>query len=553
MQNNKPLTEHEKRIQRGEQFENAATLYDPVAFAAELFPNNVALRFLGKNIRYKTLKKRVETYAACMAAAGLRDGEAVTFALPNIPESAYVLYAAAKQNLRVSPLHPLSSPDAVRSAMQKTGSRIVFVLGEGAQAVADACPFAVVVAVSPANALGLRRVLFAIKNPLPKPHGNLCRLRDFLRSPTAVRLPAPACACPAREETSVLLQSGGTTGTPKAIGLSAAAVNNLARRGLGILGLKKGTDCGMLSVLPVFHGFGLAMGMHAMLCHGGKNVIFPKFHRAAAVKEIQKGNVQFIIGVPRLYEALLSHPAFCGKKLRSLVVAFVGGDFVSRPLLKRFDARVAESGGSCRLLEGYGLTETVTVCAVNTLRENRDETVGKPLDGVRIAAFDFAKSPPSPLPAGEKGELAVCGDTLMQEYLADEEATRAVFFAHGGATWVRTGDCGYTDADGFVHFVSRYKRIIKIHGVPVYPLEIEQLAVSQPAIEDACALAVPRDGEDEIVLFVQTVDPAAADALPDLIRDKISVYAVPRRVIPLERFPLTNVSKINTKELLAFL
>ncbi len=553
MKNNTLLTPNEQKILRGEQFEGAQTLYDPVQKTAALFPTHTALRFLGKNISYKTLSAQVETYANCLTAAGLSAGEAVTFALPNIPESVYLLYAAAKAGLRIAPIHPLSSPDAIAAAMQRSGSRLAFVLADSAQNTAAACPFAVVVAVSPAQSLGFKNALYCLKHPMPKPSGNLTVLSAFLAAPHALTLPPPS-VCPAGEDTSILLQSGGTTGTPKVIGLSARAVNNLAARGLGILGRDKGTDCGMLSVLPVFHGFGLAMGIHAMLCHCGKNVIFPKFHRNSAVKEIQKGNVQFIIGVPRLYEALLSHPRFGGKKLRSLVVAFVGGDFVSHALLKKFDAHVAQSGGTCRLLEGYGLTETVTVCSVNTAAENREETVGKPLSGIEIAAFDFSDGAPVPLPADQKGELAISGDTLMSEYVADSAATDAVFFTHDGKKWVRTGDCGSVDADGFVHFVSRYKRIVKIHGIPVYPMEIEQLVVAQQNVSDACAVPVQgKNNEQEIVLFVESQDKTLTETLPALIEQKISVFAKPARVVLVEKFPLTNVSKIDTKKLIELL
>lgn len=554
MTNPSPLTENEKKLLCGEQFENAQTLYDPVQKAAALFPKNVALRFLGKNFSYKTLTAQVEKYARCFTAAGLQKGEAVTFALPNIPESVYILYAAAKAGMRIAPLHPLSSPDAVHDALQKSGSRLAFVLADGAQSIADACPSALVVAVSPAHSLGFKDKLYCLKHPLPKQSGNLLLLSAFLKNPTAVPLPPPQKTCPAAAQTSILLQSGGTTGTPKVIGLSADAVNKLAQRGLGILGREKGTDCGMLSVLPVFHGFGLAMGIHAMLCHGGKNVIFPKFHRASAVKEIQKGNIQFLIGVPRLYEALLSHPKFGGTCLRSPVVAFVGGDFVSHTLLKKFDAHVAQNGGTCRLLEGYGLTETVTVCAVNTLHANRDETVGKPLVDIDIAAFDFSGKVPQKLPADQKGELAIAGDTLMTEYVDDPAATQAVFFTYEGKTWVHTGDCGYVDADNFVHFVSRYKRIIKVRGIPVYPMEIEQLVVAQPHVSDACVVPVGDEGEEQkIVLFIETNDLTLKDTMPALIREKISAFAVPDKVVLVPRFPLTNVSKIDTKELMKLL
>ncbi len=544
------MTQNEKfrYIAEHKHFENARTLYDPVAKAAELFPENTALRFMGRNIRYATLAARVTTYKNALRAIGLTDGEAVTTALPNIPESVYLLYAAADAGLRISPLHPLSSTEAVRTAMQKTGSRIVFVLGNAASAVAEACPFATVVAVSPAASLRLGKIVYSLRSPLPKATGNLCRLRDFLHG--KITLMPQTVPCPAQANTAVLLQSGGTTGTPKIIGLSADAVNRLARRGLGVLGREHVTDCGMLSVLPIFHGFGLAMGVHAMLCHGGKNVLFPKFHRASAVKEILRGNVQFVIGVPRLYEALLSHPKFRGKPLRSLVVAFVGGDFVPHTLLHAFDRRVAEAGGTCRLFEGYGLTETVTVCSVNTEISHQDNTVGRPLDEIDIAAFDFSGAAPVRLPTGEKGELGVASDTLMEEYLSDPAATEAVFFTHNGMRYVRTGDCGYLDARGFVHFLSRLKRIIKVRGIPVYPLEIEQLVSSIEGVTGVCAVAVANGGEEALVLFVESAEKTQGEKIGAYIREKLSEFAVPKDIVVLPHLPLTDVSKIDAKKLL---
>ena len=531
------------------QFDGAESLWFPVEKAAELFPKNTALRFLGKNINYKTLAEKVTQYASCLLKAGLCEGEAVTFALPNIPESVYLLYATQKAKLVTSPLHPLSTPEAVSAAMEKTGSRIVFALGDAAQKIAEKCKSAVVVAVSPANSLALKKLLFSLRSPLPKKGDNLITLSDFLKNPESTPLPKLVKKCPSKQKTSVLLQSGGTTGTPKVIGLSADSVNNLAKKGMGILGKNDVTACGMLSVLPVFHGFGLAMGVHAMLCHGGKNVLFPKFHRASAVREIRKGNVQFVIGVPRLYEALLSHPKFKGKALRSLVVSYVGGDFVPRTLLKEYNEHIEKFGGKSRLYEGYGLTETVTVCSVNTDSAHKDETVGKPLEGVEIRAFDFSEKIPRELPETEKGELGITGDTLMEEYLTDEKSTSEVFFSHNGKTYVRTGDCGYIDEDGFVHFVSRYKRIIKVKGIPVYPMEIEQLAITVEGVSAACAVPLP-DKPESIVLFLEGTDETLGEKLKKLVREKISVYAEPTYVCLVKNFPVTNMTKTDTNALL---
>lgn len=534
------------------QFEGADSLYAPVAKVAQLLPKHTALRFMGKNISYARLDRQVRLYARALLDAGLTEGEAVTAALPNIPESVYLLYAAAHAGLRFSPLHPLIPPEGVTAAMQKSGSRIAFVLGDSAAEIAKACPFATVIAVSPAQSLKVGNVFYTLKHPMPKKGGNLYALKDFLAGKTT--LAPERTKCPAAADTAILLQSGGTTGTPKVIGLSAASVNNLASRGLSILGREHVTDCGMLSVLPVFHGFGLAMGVHAMLCHGGKNVLFPKFHRASAVKEVLHGNIQFMIGVPRLYEALLSHPKFCGDALKSLCVAFVGGDFVPHTLLKNFDERIAKYGGTCRLLEGYGLTETVTVCSVNTHANNKDNTVGRPLDDITIAAFDFSGDTAELLPAGEKGELAISGDTLMTEYLSDPEATDKVFFCRDGRKYVRTGDCGYVDGDGYVHFLSRLKRIIKVRGIPVYPLEIEQLVAEVEGVTGVCVVSRPsKSGEEEIILFAESKRSDLPPLITSLIREKISEFAVPHRIEVMPSFPYTNVSKIDAVKLLASL
>lgn len=529
------------------QFENAESMYAPLEKAANIIPNNVALRFMGRNITYNTLIQNIEIYEKALLKSNLKKADAITVALPNIPEVVYLLYAAAKAELRFSPLHPLASPEEISKAMQKTGSGIVFVLNDYAESTASACPDAKVIAISPANSLRLKKIFFSLGHPLPKEHGNLCRLSSFLKGKITVESHAPVSGYP--KGCDVLLQSGGTTGIPKIIGLNHSAINNLAAKGLSVLGRDCAFNCGMLCVLPVFHGFGLAMGIHTVLCNGAKAVLFPKFNRLPAIKEIKRGNVQFIIGVPRLYEALLSHKKFGGKSLKNLIASFVGGDFVPQTLLKRFDARIAEAGGTSRLFEGYGLTETVTVCSVGTQLQNRAQTVGKPLDGIDIAAFSF-EGEPQKLPYGEKGELAVSGDTLMQGYFGDESATEKVFFTYNEKKYVKTGDCGAIDNDGFVHFLSRIKRIIKVRGVPVYPLEIEQLAMTVSGVTGACVIAgKDNSGEEYPVLFAESADNNVLEQIKTLAKENLSVFSQPKDIIVMPHLPLTDMNKYDAATL----
>lgn len=544
------MNEIEKKLRSKEQFKGAENLYAPISKVAAIAGNLTALRFMGKNIIYRELNRKVNGFAAALSKCGLVRGEAVTFALPNIPESVYLLYAISKAGFICSPLHPLSTPQAVKTTIGKTGSRLIFALEQNANEIAKECRSAVIVAVSPVNSLKIIKLFYGMKNRVVLTENNIIPLKKFLKNPSGITFEQSAEIPQIKEKTEVLLQSGGTTGEPKIIELGYDAINNLAAKGFDILGIDSVTRYGMLSVLPVFHGFGLAMGIHSMLCNGGKNVLMPKFRRAAAIKEIKSGNVQFIIGVPRLYEALLSHKEFTGNKLKKLITAFVGGDFVAQTLIQKFNAHISGFGGSCKLFEGYGLTETVTVCSVNTIADNRDKTVGKPITGIDISAFDLSDQPKK-LPPESRGELCVSGDTLMNGYLGDERSTENAFFNYDGKLFVKTGDCGYVDTDGFVHFVSRLKRIIKVRGIPVYPKEIEQLCLTVNGITGACVIPTP-DTPDSITLFIETKNEAAAAVLASLIENTISVYAKPDKIITVPQFPYTNVGKIDIQSLLKF-
>lgn len=217
----------------------------------------------------------------------------------------------------------------------------------------------------------------------------------------------------------------------------------------------------------------------------------------------------------------------------------------------------ARRGGHARLFEGYGLTETVTVCCVNTHANNRADSVGKPLPGLQVAAFEGETR----LPAGSGGELYVAGNTLMLYYRGDEPATAATFYIDEHRTrWVRTGDYGYVDADGFVFFKQRIKRIVKVSGVSVFPSEIEQLVMRADGVTAVCALPVPDAKHGSMIkLFVASPDhalPAAAQSarkqtLSDEIAARLGAYARPKEVVFLPELPTTGVGKIDAQTLLS--
>lgn len=527
-------------------------IYDEVEQTAKTYGSNAALIYMNKKITYSRLMKGIDDCAAALTLAGVRAGDTVALCLPNTPEAVYLLYAVSKIGCTAYPIHPLTPQLQMRGFLARGNAKCLVCLSINAADFAPAASDAGVtlIYVSAAESLGaVKRTAYNLINKSHFP-AFVLSLNKLIK-----RAKGNHADYSNRAAGGILLNSGGTSGEPKIIRISDAALTNLARKGPYALATNDIAGKFMLSALPYFHGFGLCMGIHALLCHGGCNVILPKFHRKDAVRYLCRGQITYIIGVPVLYDALLSHPKFSGERLKKIHVAFVGGDFVPHKLLKAFDKRVAEGGGSARLLEGYGLTETVTVACVNTLTNNRDRSVGQPLPGIEIAAFDFDGAPEK-LCRDKAGELAVCGDTLMDGYFGDEAATNAVMFDYNGKKWVRTGDYGYVDADGYVFFKQRLKRIFKVSGVNVFPSEIEQLAVGMPGVETVCAVAVPderRGSAIKLYLAAPSLGEAerevTRDSLIKQITDNLSPFACPSFFEFRDSLPLTSVGKVDVNKL----
>lgn len=530
------------------------TLYLAVAETAAEYPDNTALAFMGAKVDYKIMIADINAIAGWFRSAGIGEGDAVTLCMPNIPQCVTCFYALSKIGAIAHMVHPLAPEARLREYMTDVNSKMLVVPDfsvEKYPGLVDEYPTLV---CSPAQYLGfIRKSVYAIRT-MPT-LGAIKKLPRVTLYSEALRNGEPKIAAfRDAEAPAVYLHSGGTGGHPKTIVLSSRAINALTDRSLDILGIKEFHGGSMLAVLPMFHGFGLAMGIHAMMCYGGTDALMPKFHTADTIKLIEQNKINYLIGVPVLYKALLAREEFSGDKLKNLRVAFVGGDYVPKSLLAEFNERMIKYGSEARLYEGYGLTETVTVCSVNTTLAHRDGSVGKAVGGVKTAAFDGEKM----LAAGKEGELCVSGDVLMTGYLGDPDATDAAFFEHDGEKYVRSGDIGSVDKDGYVYFRSRIKRIAKVNGVTVFPSEIEKLVMDEiPEVKEACAAARSdvRTG-DVIVLFVTTETRLAeedkrklTEKLTAFIKERLSVYAVPEKVYYVSEFPKTLVGKVDVNKL----
>ena len=196
---------------------------------------------------------------------------------------------------------------------------------------------------------------------------------------------------------------------------------------------------------------------------------------------------------------------------------------------------------------GYGLTETVTVCMVNTRAHNRENSIGYPLSETYVKIMKDGKE----VPCGEVGEIYLLCDQFMLGYLHEEYSP---FEMIDGEKWLKTGDYGYVDQDGFLYFKQRIKNMIKVSGVPVYPSEIEEAAIQAKGVAKVCAVGVANKVKGQVVrLFVECVEgtdeAACREEIMDICRRKLIAYAVPKEIVFEKKLPVSLIGKIDRKKL----
>jgi len=275
------------------------------------------------------------------------------------------------------------------------------------------------------------------------------------------------------EDPAVILYSGGTTGSTKGILLTNFNFNALSAQVAAANPMFRPGDK-MLAAMPLFHGFGLGVCIHTMLSQGGRCVLVPRFTAKSYGRMITKYRCNFIAGVPTLYEALLRVPSMENADLSSLKGVFSGGDSLSVELKKKLDTFLYDLRSAVKIREGYGTTECVTACCLTPPHMAKEGSIGLPFPDM---CFKIVRpGTEEELPYGEEGEILIAGPTVMKEYVNHPEETAQTLRRHAdGLTWVYTGDLGVMDADGFIYFRGRIKRMIVTSGYNVYPAQLENI------------------------------------------------------------------------------
>ena len=530
------------------------SMFEAVEAIAQKYPNNVAFDFMGKSTTYKELVKQIEICARALKTIGIREGDKVTIAMPNCPQAIYLFYAVNLVGGIANMIHPLSAEKEIEFYLNESGSVTAITLDQfyhKFEAVRK-------------NTKVVNIIIASIKDALAQPikAGYMLtegrKIRKIPEDAPVIRwdefMKLSKCCfynykvSRASEDPAVILYSGGTTGTTKGIVLTNKNFNALGQQVIAANPMFRPGDK-MLAAMPIFHGFGLGVCIHTMLTQGGRCILVPRFTPKSYAKDLVKNRCNFIAGVPTLYEALLRLPDMDGKDLSCLKGVFSGGDSLSVELKKKLDKFLYDHNAVIQVREGYGTTETVTACCLTPSHMHKEGSIGLPFPDTYIKIVEPGTD--RELPYGEEGEILLAGPTVMKEYMHHPEETAQTLRTHAdGLTWVYTGDLGTMDAEGFVYFKGRAKRMIVTSGYNVYPAQIENILDAHEFVQMSCVIGVPDSYKMQkvkafvkLAAGVESTDATKQELLAHC-RKNVAKYAMPYDIEFREDLPKTLVGKV---------
>ena len=535
----------------------SGSMYEAVRESAQRLKkmNSVAYEFQGKKTTYKQFLNKIELLGKAYRSIGINEGDTVTVCMPNTPQGVDTFYALNRIGAVPAMIHPLSAVGEIAFYINTAQSKAVLVVDLFYEKVLEALkqvdhPVKVVVAhikdelPCPLNML-YPLTLKKKPAPLPKDNKDVIDWADFVSA--GKKAPALTNEFPKKDDTAVILFSGGTTGTSKGIQLTNLNMNALAAQvasnaGFSMEGLR------MFSVMPLFHGFGLGVGIHTALMASGTCIIIPQFTIQTYARDVKKYKPNVIVGVPTLYEALLRSEGF-DFDLSFLRGMFCGGDSLSVELKKKVDKFLKDHNATIQVREGYGTTECVTASCLTPYDTYREGSIGIPFSDTYYAIVNPQND--TEVPYGEEGEICICGPTVMKGYLNNAEETASTLRVHAdGNVWLHTGDLGVMDEDGFVYYKQRMKRLIIVSGINVYPSQVENAIDAHPDVLLSCAVGVPDPYKMHVVkAFVvlrQGVEPSdkIKEEIIENCKKNISRYGVPKEIEFRTELPKTLVGKV---------
>jgi long-chain acyl-CoA synthetase len=531
------------------------SMVDLVAQAAEQTPDIIAYDFYGVKVTYRQFMDRIDHCAKSLCAMGIEPGERVTICMPNTPQGIIMFYALNRMGAIANMIHPLSAEEEIVFYVNSSNSVAVLTLSQfypKFQSIREKLHIRALIITGIEDALSgpMKLGYLATQGrkiaPVPKDDSLVLFWKDFLRG--GDHYTASFAVTRKGSDTAAILYSGGTTGTTKGILLSNLNFNALGLQ-TGAAGdcLKQGHK--MLSIMPIFHGFGLGVCIHTVLIHSGTCILVPQFTVESYAALLKKHKPNYIAGVPTLYEALLRLKKAEKLDLSQLEGIFSGGDSLSIELKHKVDAFLKAHGSKEQIREGYGTTECVTASCLTPKNAYQEGSIGIPFPDTYYKIVIPATH--DEVPYGTVGEICISGPTVMQGYMNQPKETAQTLQLHeDGLVWLHTGDLGSMDEKGFIYFKQRLKRMIITSGYNVYPSQVENVIDAHEAVLMSTVIGVKDDYRmQRVKAFVvlrpgYTPSPELEASIREHCKKHVAKYAMPREIEFRDALPKTLVGKV---------
>lgn len=533
------------------------SFYEHLRRGSLRYPDLCAVEFQGKRYSYRQLINNIDIVAHSLMSIGIKKGDIVSIVTPNTPQALFMIYALNRIGAIANMIHPLLSAKEIQDFVENTDSVAILTLDmiypKFAKIKWKTTKEPKMILAKIADALPwYAKPVYSAKNKLRlnfNPDHDVIYWNDFIALGVKTKSVLPIDDGKA-DDTAVILYSGGSSGTPKGVMITNLNINSLALHTYDIGGIEDVAGKKSLAVMPLFHGFGLVICVHAMLSLGFHVYLLPKYDFNESSKLIFKKKINCIYGVPGLFEALIRSEYIDKADLSFMELLVCGGDKLPEKLQKRVNKLLKKGGADVVLREAYGQTECVAGCSINPKFDTRIGSAGIAYPDVyfKIVKPDTQEE----LPDGEDGELCVSGPLVMKGYYKNEEDTAKALQLHSdGKVWLHTGDMFSKDKDGYIYFRQRNSRIIICGGYNVYATQVEDAIDACPAVAQSCVVGL-RDrvyGQKVIAFVVLNNKDADKEPVKDKImeccKNNLSENSLPHEIIFREDLPVTNLGKID--------
>ncbi|MFI8739179.1 long-chain-fatty-acid--CoA ligase FadD1 [Stutzerimonas zhaodongensis] len=519
--------------------------------SCEQFADKPAFSNLGKTLTYGELYKLSGEFAAYLQQnTDLQPGDRIAVQLPNVLQYPIVVFGAMRAGLIVVNTNPLYTAREMEHQFNDSGAKALICLANMAHLAEEVLPktgirHVVVTEVGDTLPTVKRMLVNAVVKHVKKmvPAYNLPKAVKFTDAMALGRGKAPREANPASDDVAVLQYTGGTTGVAKGAMLTHRNIvaNMLQCRAL--MGSELGNGCEtMVAPLPLYHIYAFTFHCMTMMLIGAHNVLItnprdlPTF-----VKDLAKYRFTGFVGLNTLFVALCNNEDFRKLDFSSLKATFSGGMALQLAAAERW-----QQVTGCEICEGFGMTETSPVVSVNPFGGIQIGTIGIPMPSTLCKVIDDEGND---LPMGAIGELCVKGPQVMKGYWQRQDATDEILDADG---WLKTGDIGIIQDDGYMRIVDRKKDMILVSGFNVYPNELEDVLATLPGVLQCAAIGVPDERAGEAIKLFVVVKPGESltkEQVMQHMHDNVTGYKRPKTVEFRDSLPTTNVGKILRREL----